>query len=29
VSATGTICLFANTRTDVIVDINAWIGTTG
>ena len=26
VSATGTICLYSNTTTDVIVDINGWIG---
>ncbi len=26
VSATGTICLYSNTQTDVIVDINGWIG---
>ena len=25
VSAWGTICLYANQRTDVIVDINGWI----
>jgi len=26
VSATGTICLYSNQRTDVIVDINGWVG---
>lgn len=26
VSATGTICLFSNQRTDIVVDINGWIG---
>ena len=26
VSASGTICLFSNVATDVIVDINGWIG---
>ena len=25
VSASGTICLYANQNTDVIVDINGWI----
>ena len=26
VSASGTICLYSNVPTDVIVDINGWIG---
>ena len=26
VSATGTICLYSNAPTDVVVDINGWIG---
>jgi hypothetical protein len=26
VSATGKICLYSNVTTDVIVDINGWIG---
>jgi hypothetical protein len=26
VSASGTICLYSNVSTDVIVDINGWLG---
>ncbi|MEP7203949.1 MAG: Ig-like domain-containing protein [Ilumatobacteraceae bacterium] len=29
VSATGTICLYSNVPTDVIVDVNGWISTAG